>query len=74
MTASRNPTSTNAAVTNTACPPRRSCVAGAARRRGQACTSRHEPANRLRRIATALRFNLMVDDYDMINTVTRTTR
>jgi hypothetical protein len=31
---------------DTACPPRRSCVASAARRRGQACT-----ANRQHRIA-----------------------
>ena len=73
MTASRNPTSTDVAAAHTACPPRRSCVARAARHRGQACTARHD-ANRLRRIATAPCFNLIVDDYDTINPVTRTPR
>ena len=37
MTASRNPSSATANASNTACPPRRSFVAGDARRRGQAC-------------------------------------
>ena len=37
MTASRNPSGATAKPSNTACPPRRSFVAGDARRRGQAC-------------------------------------
>ncbi len=36
MTASRHPSSITAMPSNTACPPRRSFVAGDARRRGQA--------------------------------------
>lgn len=51
MTASRNPTRTNAAAAHTA-----------------------RPENRLRRSDTALRFNLIVDDYDTIDSVTRTAR
>ena len=39
MTASRNPGATTVGASNTACPPRRSFVAGDARRRGQACLS-----------------------------------
>ena len=37
MTASRRSCSITAIAPNTACPPRRSFVAGDARRRGQAC-------------------------------------
>jgi len=37
MTASRNPSNAIAVPSDTACPPRRSFVAGDARRRGQAC-------------------------------------
>lgn len=37
MTASRSPSRTTATPLDTACPPRRSFVAGDARRRGQAC-------------------------------------
>jgi len=47
------------------------------RRRPPPWTSLHlatRPANRLRHIATAPRFNLIVDDYDKINPVTRTAR
>ena len=39
MTASRSSSSATGVVANTACPPRRSFVAGDARRRGQACTT-----------------------------------
>jgi hypothetical protein len=42
MTASRNPSTTAVAPSNTACPPRRSFVASDARRRGQACPD-HRP-------------------------------
>ena len=37
MIASRSSSDATGAATNTACPPRRSFVAGDARRRGQAC-------------------------------------
>lgn len=37
MTASRKPSGANPEAPITACPPRRSFVAGDARRRGQAC-------------------------------------
>ena len=37
MTASRNPSTATLGAASTACPPRRSFVAGDARRRGQAC-------------------------------------
>jgi hypothetical protein len=74
MTASRNPTSIDVATALTACPPRRSCVAGAARRRGQACTARcHQPIA-FGAAATAPGFNPIVDDYDTINPVARTPR
>ena len=43
MIAARNPCHTSIAPTDTACPPRRSCVAGAARRRGQACLDSPAP-------------------------------
>jgi hypothetical protein len=49
MIASRNPSSTTATPSNTACPPLRSFVAGDARRRGQACTRQPPNRNRLRR-------------------------
>jgi hypothetical protein len=39
MTASRNPSGATVKSSYTACPPRRSFVAGDARRRGQACLS-----------------------------------
>jgi len=37
MNAARSFNDATVAASNTACPPRRSCVASAARRRGQAC-------------------------------------
>ena len=39
MTASRSSSSAGGLAANTACPPRRSFVASAARRRGQACSN-----------------------------------
>lgn len=44
MIASRNLPQAIIAPTDTACPPRRSFVAGDARRRGQPCTEDHRPS------------------------------
>jgi hypothetical protein len=74
MSAARNPMGTNTVAPNTACPPRRSCVAGAARRRGQACASHYQQPIAFGGTDTALRFNLIMDDYGTINPVTRTPR
>lgn len=72
MTASRNQRSTTAAPSNTACPPRRSFVAGDARRRGQACLANTltttafgatltTPATGVAGVDNARRFSVIVD-------------
>ena len=72
MIASRNSSGATAKASNTACPPRRSFVAGDARRRGQACLANRSsmtafgaalttPA-RLAGVDNAQRFSVIVDD------------
>ena len=72
MTASRSPKHATARARDTACPPRRSFVAGDARRRGQACLDNPEnltafgdalttPALRVS-VDNALRFSGIEDD------------
>ena len=73
MTASRNPSGATAKPSNTACPPRRSFVAGDARRRGQACLNNpptltafgaalSAPATSIAGVDNAQRFSVIVDD------------
>lgn len=72
MTASRSPSTTTATPSNTACPPRRSFVAGDARRRGQACLANTPtptafgaalttPATSIAGVDNAQRFSVIVD-------------
>jgi len=72
MSASRRPSRTTAAPSNTACPPRRSFVASDARRRGQACTDTQPPTTAfgvalptpamLAGVDNARRFSISVDN------------
>ena len=74
MTASRNPTSNKRRSHEHGLP---TAAVVRRRRRPPPWTSLRlaiSTANRLRRADTALRFNLIVDDYDTINPVTRTAR
>ena len=81
MIASRSPSDATPAATNTACPPRRSFVAGDARRRGQACLS-DVPAltafgaalttpAMLAGMDNARHFSVIVDTSDTIYPITR---
>jgi hypothetical protein len=72
MIAARTQQSLPSGGYDTACPPRRACVAGAARRRGQACLSKRNdtiacggplPTPALRAsVDNARRFSVIVDD------------
>lgn len=72
MNAARRLNEATVNASKTACPPRRSCVASAARRRGQACTDARPttiafgaalPTSALRAdVDNARRFSVIVDD------------
>jgi hypothetical protein len=81
MIASRNPSTATDSAGNTACPPRRSFVAGDVRRRGQACldatpamtafgAALPTPAL-LAGVDNARRFSVIVDASDTINPIPR---
>ena len=81
MTASRTPSIATLGAGDTACPPRRSFVAGDARRRGQACLT-HAPTMTafgaalttpamLAGMDNARHFSVIVDTSDTIYPITR---